>query len=216
MALPHPYGTLRSSTGTIHLRRAVRVSGALLTTALLATTLTGCGDERSDTAASATASPSASDSPSAAPTASPTSLPDRDGDGLPDSSDTYPDDPKNTPQQPPVNLECDTGNDWNAVLMVQPGKDGRPDFSQVWTAKPTSCDSQSEIYPVTATEKAALKTSKYDGSDIATLYEMCAAVTRRTPTWRRTSPPAASRSRRSTRPSCSVPPTRTRRSGARR
>ncbi|RZT79076.1 hypothetical protein EV382_2272 [Micromonospora violae] len=174
MALPHPHATLRCSAGSVHPRRAVRTTGALLTTALLTMTLTGCGDEQSPTAAPTTASPSMSASASASPSATPT--PDRDGDGLPDSSDTYPDDPKNTPQQPPVSLECDTGNDWDALLTVRPGKDGRPDFSEVWAAKPTACDAQAEIYPVSDTEKAALKTSKYEDGDITTLYEMCAAV----------------------------------------
>ncbi|MEU5790378.1 hypothetical protein ABZ754_21975 [Micromonospora purpureochromogenes] len=176
MALPHPYGTRCASAATIHLRRTVRAAGALLTTALLATTLTGCGDEPDTTAASATASPTGSAAPSASPTASPTPLPDRDGDGIPDSSDTYPDDPKNIPQQAPLAFECDMGNDIPVLLTVQPGKDGRPDFAEVWAAKPKSCDAQEAITAVSATEKAALKTSKYDDGDIATLYEMCAAV----------------------------------------
>ncbi|RAO19444.1 hypothetical protein LUPAC07_01830 [Micromonospora noduli] len=173
MALPHPYGTLRCSARTIHLRQAVRATGVLLTTALMATMLTGCGDEQRPTTTLASASPSAPASPSTSPTPPP---PDRDSDGIPDSSDAYPDDPKDTPQQPPVSFECDTGNDWDALLTVRPGKDDRPDFSEVWAAKPTSCDAQAEIYPVTDAEKAALKTSKYDGGDITTLYEMCAAV----------------------------------------
>ncbi|MBM7489151.1 hypothetical protein JOD64_000373 [Micromonospora luteifusca] len=174
MALPHPHGNPRCSPGTVHLRRAVHVTGALLTITMLATMLTGCGEEKAATATPASASPSLSASPSTSPT--PTPPPDRDGDGVPDPSDTYPDDPKNTPQQPPINLECDTGNDWNALLTVQPGKDGRPDFSEVWAAKPTSCDAQAEVYPVTDTENAALKMSKYDDTHITTLYEMCAAV----------------------------------------
>ncbi|RLP89282.1 hypothetical protein EAD89_15125 [Micromonospora sp. BL4] len=171
MATSQPYDKLPSSALTIRPRRAF---GVLLTTVLLATTLTACGDEQRPTATPATATSSGSASPSASPTPPPP--PDRDRDGIPDSSDTYPDDSMNTPQQPPVSLECDTGNDGNALLTVQPGKDGRPDFSEVWAAKPTSCDSQAEIYPVTDTEKAALKTSKYEDGDITTLYEMCAAV----------------------------------------
>ncbi|GAB4106552.1 hypothetical protein GCM10028790_55710 [Micromonospora taraxaci] len=174
MALPRPHATLRCSAGTVHLRRAVRTTGTLLTAALLAMTFTGCGEGQSPAAGPTTASPSVSASASASPTATPP--PDRDADGIPDSSDTYPDDPKNTPQQPPVSLECDTGNDWDALLTVRPGKDGRPDFSEVWAAKPTSCDAQTEIYPVTDTEKTALETSKYEDGDITTLYEMCAAV----------------------------------------
>ncbi|MEV4384648.1 hypothetical protein AB0J68_02800 [Micromonospora sp. NPDC049580] len=174
MALPHPHATLHCSAGSFYLRRVVRTSGALLTTALLTMTLACCGDEQSPTATPTTTSPSISASASASPTATPS--PDRDGDGIPDSSDTYPDDPKNTPQQPSVSLECDTGNDWDALLTVRPGKDGRPDFSEVWAAKPTACDAQAEIYPVTDTEKAALKTSKYEDGNITTLYEMCAAV----------------------------------------
>ncbi|MCX5115959.1 hypothetical protein OG992_02135 [Micromonospora sp. NBC_00362] len=170
MARSEPYDALAC---TIRLHRAVRASGALLTTALLATMLTSCGDEKRSTATPVTATPSMSASPRTSPTPPP---PDRDGDAVPDSSDSYPDDPKNTPQQPPVSFECDTGNDWDALLTVRPGKDGRPDFSEVWAAKPTSCDAQTEIQPVTDTEKAALTTSKYDDGDIATLYEMCAAV----------------------------------------
>ncbi|MFC4019142.1 hypothetical protein ACFOW4_14490 [Micromonospora sp. GCM10011542] len=120
-------------------------------------------------------SPSASASPS--PTPSPTPPADRDGDGIPDSSDTYPEDPKNVPQQAPVNLTCETDNELSGSLFaVHGGKDGRPDFAEVWAAKPSSCEFVGSLNIVTAIEKQAYKVSKYDDQDISTLYEMCAAV----------------------------------------
>ncbi|MEV1288730.1 hypothetical protein [Micromonospora sp. NPDC049679] len=120
---------------------------------------------------------SASVSASPSPTASPTPPPDRDGDGISDTNDTYPDDPQNIPQQSPVNLKCDTGNGWGgSLLTVYAGKDGRPDFAEVWAAKPTSCEIVGSLNIVTTVEKQAYKISKYDDEDISTLYEICAAV----------------------------------------
>ncbi|PWU56293.1 hypothetical protein DLE60_26505 [Micromonospora globispora] len=155
-----------------------RSAGIILVAFLLpALALTGCGDDRKVAASASkpSTSPSASGSPS--PTPSPTPHADRDGDGIPDSSDTYPDDPKNILQQAPVNLECETENDWEGTLLtVYPGKDGRPDFADVWAAKPSSCEIAGRLNIVTAVEKQAYKVSKYDDQDISTLYEICAAV----------------------------------------
>lgn len=153
-------------------------AGILLVTLLLPTlTLTGCGGHRKATGSAQTPSttPSASASPSQTP--SPTPPADRDGDGIPDSSDTYPDDPKNIPQQAPVTLECETDAEFSgSLLTVYSGKDGRPDFAQVWAAKPSSCDIVGPVTVVTAVEKQAYKISKYDDQDISSLYEICAVV----------------------------------------
>jgi hypothetical protein len=51
-----------------------------------------------------------------------------------------------------------------------------PDFAAVWAAKPVSCEVLTAVYPVTAVEKAAYETSKYDDNIISTLYTICAAV----------------------------------------
>ncbi|MEE3922107.1 hypothetical protein V2I01_38890 [Micromonospora sp. BRA006-A] len=72
------------------------------------------------------------------PYPSPTPPPDQDGDGIPDSSDTYPHDPKNIPQQEPFVLTCylTDGFDEHRTFTIITGKDGRPDFSEAWAAKP--------------------------------------------------------------------------------
>ncbi|MEH0844952.1 hypothetical protein V6U81_21445 [Micromonospora sp. CPCC 205711] len=178
MSLAHPHGTRRPAISALHPRPAVRVSGALLATVLLAPALSGCGDDER-VAASASASPSASSSPSPSPTPSPTPEPDRDGDGIADSADTYPDDPKNTPQQAPFTLTCyltDAFNESDAYTITTTGSEGRADFTPIWARKPVSCDTEMAIHPVTKAEKTAFKTSKYDEDDIATLYEMCAGA----------------------------------------
>ncbi|MER7444546.1 hypothetical protein [Micromonospora avicenniae] len=154
-----------------------RQQRTLLVAALIAVTLTGCSDEGKTAADRATGGPSPSAATtSTSPTPSPTAPADRDGDGLPDGSDTYPDDPKNIPQQAPISIDCDTGKSWNSQLTISPGKNGRPDFTEVWLAKPTSCEVQGAVTIVTAIEKTAYKTSGYDDQDISTLYEICAAV----------------------------------------
>lgn len=100
-----------------------------------------------------------------------------DGDGIPDSSDTYPDDPKNIPHQVPVKLQCETDSEWgDSPFTVHGGKDGRPGFAEVWAAKPSSCEVVGSLDIVTAVEKQAYKISKYNDQDISTLYEMCAEV----------------------------------------
>ncbi|MFI6265289.1 hypothetical protein [Micromonospora sp. NPDC051006] len=177
---PHDAAVLSAGASTLRhagSRPLTRRAGLwLMMAALAAVTLTGCGNGQKAAQSEATAmvSPSASASPS--PTASPTPPADRDGDGLPDATDTYPDDPKNVPQQVPITVDCDTGQAWSSQLTISPGQDGRPDFTEVWLAKPASCEVEGVITIVTATEKAAYKTSGYDDEDISPLYEICAAV----------------------------------------
>ncbi|MEU5725014.1 hypothetical protein ABZ783_24745 [Micromonospora sp. NPDC047738] len=151
------------------------ISTLLLGTLMMAVALAGCGGAPEEK----TAAPPASPTPpvTASPTPSPTPPSDRDGDGIPDSSDTYPDDPKNIPQQAPVNLQCGTASlSRGSFFTVYGGKDGWPDFAEVWAAKPSSCDIIGSLNIVTAVEKQAYKVSKYDDQDISTLYEICAAV----------------------------------------
>ncbi|MFG3417736.1 hypothetical protein [Micromonospora sp. NPDC048063] len=173
-AVQSPASSLLRRAGSHPLTR--RVGVPLATAALTAVVLAGCGDDPTATGSASTpsASPSATASPS--PTPSPTPPPDRDGDGMPDGLDPYPDDPKNVPQQGPITVSCDTGQGWDSALTISPGADGRPDFSQVWPAKPSSCEVEGTVAIFTATEQAAYKTSGYDDQDISTLYEICAAV----------------------------------------
>ncbi|WP_319463787.1 hypothetical protein [Micromonospora sp. RTP1Z1] len=149
----------------------------MLAAALTTVTLTGCGGDGRTVSSAPTPSVSPSASASPSPTTSPTPPADRDGDGIADSSDTYPDDPKNIPQQSPVNLQCETSNDSGGSLFTVFGsKDGRPDFAEVWAAKASSCEVVGSLDIVTAVEKQAYKISKYDDQDISMLYEICAAV----------------------------------------
>ncbi|MCM0673887.1 hypothetical protein NCC78_04085 [Micromonospora phytophila] len=172
-AIPSTVTSIRSCAGP-GLRR--RRAGLLLLTAVLATgVLTGCGNDPQTTNSAPRASASLTSSTSPSPTASPPPV-DRDGDGLADGVDAYPDDAKNTPQQVPITVACNTGEAWDSELPVTPGGDGRPDFSQVWPAKPTSCEIEGAITIVSPTEKAAYKASGYDDQDVSTLYEICAAV----------------------------------------
>ncbi|WBC08379.1 hypothetical protein [Micromonospora sp. WMMA1947] len=154
-----------------------RPAGLLLATALATVGLSACGDDAKTPAARSTppVTPSAT---AASPTPSPTPLADQDGDGIPDSSDTYPHDPKNIPQQEALVLTCYLTDslDERRTFTVITGKDGRPDFSEAWAVKPVSCDAGQEIRPVSPVEMAAYKTSGYDDSDIAVLYQMCAEV----------------------------------------
>ncbi|MGR6320075.1 hypothetical protein Q2K19_25485 [Micromonospora soli] len=155
-----------------------RSAGLILVAVLLpALALTGCGDDRKAAASTPTSSTSPSASATPSPTPSPTPPSDRDGDGIPDSSDTYPDDPKNIPQQEPFVLTCYLDDDFSESqpFTILTGKDGRPDFSEVWAAKPVSCDAD-QISPVSPVEKTVYKTSQYDDGDISVLYEMCGEV----------------------------------------
>ncbi|MFC0003506.1 hypothetical protein [Micromonospora siamensis] len=177
-----PHRTARAARWVGPTLTPARRVGPLLITALLVTAaLAGCGTEDRPAAVASpngdsTASTDPTPSPSPTPTPSPSPLPDRDGDGRPDLSDPYPDDPKNVPQQEPVILECTTGEEWTASVTVAPGKGGRPDFTEAWSAKATSCEAPTAIRPVSALEKKALKASKYDDGDIATLYTICAEI----------------------------------------
>ncbi|MEU4712097.1 hypothetical protein AB0F73_00275 [Micromonospora purpureochromogenes] len=172
--IPPPIDSRRNSFSGYTVRQAVGLLAPALLTSLA---LTACGDGKAVTAATPSASASASASPS--PTISPTPQPDRDGDGYPDFADTYPDDPKNLPQQQPFTLTCDVEDDvigTTEFTVTTTGAEGRADFTALWAQKPDSCETELAVYPVTTTELAALKTSKYDGNDISVLYEICAAV----------------------------------------
>jgi hypothetical protein len=184
MALPHhhaatpPMTTPRTGWAGPGLLFS-RPAAVLLVTAVLTTVaLTGCGHDRNPAGSAPTPSISPSASASPSPTASPTPPADRDGDGLPDSSDIYPDDPKNIPQQEPFTLTCYLTDDFDesSAFTIAAGKNALPDFSEVWAAKPVSCDVEEALYPVSALEKAAYKTSKYDDGEISTLYEVCGQV----------------------------------------
>lgn len=113
-----------------------------------------------------------------APSPSPSAPADRDGDGIPDFSDDYPDDPKNTPQQMPITLTCDLNESYSDrdMFTVVGDQAGKPDFTTIWAAKPTSCDVSGAVSPLTDLEKSAYKTSGYDENDISTLYTICAEV----------------------------------------
>ena len=151
---------------------------SLVTAALAAIVLTGCGDGRAVAEAEPMNSFSPSVTASPSPTPSPTPPADRDGDGLPDSTDPYPDDPKNIPQQEPFTITCDLDNEFGSseTFTIVAGKGGLPDFTDVWAAEAVSCEVDETLYPVGAAEKAAYKTSKYDDEDISTLYRICAEV----------------------------------------
>lgn len=130
------------------------------------------------------------DSPEAAPSPTPRasqtsvsptpslSPADRDGDGLPDHSDPYPDDPKNIPRQPLLRISCYLTADYSSkeTFSVEADDEGRPDFTEIWAKKPISCDAGDKITPISDIEKNAYKISKYDDNDISTLYEICAEV----------------------------------------
>ena len=89
----------------------------------------------------------------------------------------YPDDPTNTPRLPPITLDCELDDfSTESTYEVARDKDGKPDFTAVWAAKPVSCEVEDFLFPVTDVEKAAHKTAKYDDNDISTLYELCAQV----------------------------------------
>lgn len=149
-----------------------RASVAATMSLLAAMPLVACGDERATTASPPTAPATSS---SVATTAAPA---DRDADGIPDSIDTYPDDPKNTPQQAPISLSCYLDDDFteSAAFTVGGDRDGRPDFTTLWAAKPVSCEVDDTVAPVTDLEQKAYRTSKYDDNDISTLYTICAEV----------------------------------------
>ncbi|MEV4481679.1 hypothetical protein [Micromonospora coxensis] len=149
----------------------------LLPTLLTTLTISGCAGDGPTTAQTSSAGPSVSASPS--PTVSPTPEPDRDGDGISDLADAYPDDPQNHPQQSPFTVTCYLNggfDEQNAYTITTTGRDGRVDFTRIWAEKPTSCDTDSTVQPVTPTEKTAYKTSAYDDNDIQVLYQMCAEV----------------------------------------
>ncbi|SCL50779.1 hypothetical protein [Micromonospora chersina] len=175
MTFPRPDSDRTRWLGPGLLRR--RPAGLLLAATLATVGLSACGNGGTTPAARLT--PSATPSTSAAsPTPSPTPPADQDRDGIPDSSDTYPTDPKNIPQQEPFVLTCylTDGFDQSRPFTILTGKDGRPDFTEAWAAKPVSCDAGQEIRPVSPVEEAAYKTSGYDDSNIAVLYQMCAEV----------------------------------------
>ncbi|MFU8874352.1 hypothetical protein [Micromonospora sp. SL4-19] len=132
-----------------------RPAGLILAAALAAVGLTECSDDGTTAAAPSTPSASPSTSPPS-PTPSLTPPADQDGDGIPDSSDTYPYDPKNIPQQEPFVITCYLTDDFdeNSPFTILTGNDGRPDFTEVWAAKPVSCSADQEIHPVSPVEEA--------------------------------------------------------------
>ena len=129
----------------------------------------GRGEPIGDNALHATASPPAS------VMKSPES--DRDGDGIADSVDTYPDDRTNTPP-PEVTLTCVMDKDFrtSSTFTVKPGANSVPDFGQTWAAKPYSCKAMRNSAPFSALEETAYKTSGYTDHDTKTLYAICGAV----------------------------------------
>ncbi|WP_327038020.1 hypothetical protein [Micromonospora maris] len=148
--------------------------------ALAAVALTACsGSHATGTEPTSSHSPRASTSlTSPLPAASPTPPIDRDGDGLPDGTDPYPDDPTNTPRQEPVMVTCylDDDFDQNQTFIVTGDQRGRPDFTEAWKSKPVACEVDSVVQPITKPERAAYKTSRYDDQDVSVLYAMCAEV----------------------------------------
>ncbi|WP_433204680.1 hypothetical protein ACQP00_36375 [Dactylosporangium sp. CS-047395] len=126
--------------------------------------------------------PAASAGPERTPTfvqapisASPAS--DRDGDGLSDSIDVYPDDPTNTPP-PEATITCAMDKDFRtrSIFVVKSSVDSAPDFGHLWVAKPYSCEAVRNTAPFSQLEETAYKTSGYTEHDIKTLYAICGAV----------------------------------------
>lgn len=151
--------TLEAALGGT-LRDMCRLLAAVLAVAVL---LAGCGG--AETGSPPTAQPPTTPAPAVTSTSP---QPDQDSDGIPDSSDPYPQDPYNIAPRT-VTVECDS-----TVYTIPAPDEGLPDFTAVWSAKADYCDGDT-ITPVTALEQAAYKTSRYDGNNIGTLYGICAA-----------------------------------------
>ncbi|WP_329108566.1 hypothetical protein OG792_07890 [Micromonospora sp. NBC_01699] len=129
-----------------------------LLAAALTVTLAGCGN----TEPAAQPSPAAS-RPSAVATAPPA---DRDNDGIPNTADLFPDDPTNIRR---VVLDCGPAR---YAVLIDPNKG--PDFTQIWSAKASSCDADTAVTPTTPLEQQAYKASGYIDNDVETLYTICA------------------------------------------
>ena len=100
---------------------------------------------------------------------------DRDGDGTPDSTDEYPDDPSNTPVVE-VTLNCFLDDTFSTqqVFSIR----GEPDFTAVWAQTPYSCEAaRNGSVPMSPLEQQALDASGYaNPASITTLYQICAEV----------------------------------------
>ncbi len=82
------------------------------------------------------------------------------------------------PDYPTVRLACvDYDTDREAVYELDRTPDGT-DFAAVWADGWLSydCSVDDWVQATTELEEAAYETAHYDGLDVATLYEMCAAV----------------------------------------
>lgn len=129
--------------------------------------LSGCAGGSQQEASSVTASgpaPSAAASASASPSSSPTA-------GV-----------SPTPAGNWIELSCTLTEDATdpVTFRVPVNAKGRYDFRTAWKAKPYDCDvsavngsPQTQIKPVTAVQKAALKAAEYDEPDIAVLISLC-------------------------------------------
>jgi hypothetical protein len=137
---------------------------AVLTAVVLA--LAGCGDDDGggeQVAPVVTPPPAISAPASSAPvTAAPSSAP---------------------PAARTVELAC-TRNEAPLNFTVVADAAGQPDFTEVWAAKPDSCDvpvdaftgADATIAPSTPAEQKAYERSGYDDGDMTTLYTSCAEV----------------------------------------
>lgn len=139
--------------------------------AVVAVVLAGCSDD--EPTAVDTATPITTTPVTESPTPTRTPRPDSDGDGIPDVSDDFPDDPERW-QAAEVRLECylDDSVDTEETFTVV-----EVDFSEVWPATPYSCDATRSSAQPNDVEQDAFEASGYDNRDsITTLYEMCAEV----------------------------------------
>ncbi|AVT39637.1 hypothetical protein C6W10_27950 [Plantactinospora sp. BB1] len=98
---------------------------------------------------------------------------DRDHDGINDDRDEFPDDPHNTPRRF-IRLTCQVGDDTRG-FDIEAVPDKGADFTAIWAAKATSCDSDT-VAPDSALEQKAHKASGYEEPDIGTLYSICGQV----------------------------------------
>lgn len=146
-------------------------------TAIAAAVVAGCGSSDEPTTAEPDPVDQAAREAAAAAerieaTTTPEPPPDRDGDGVPDATDDYPDDPKRS-KAPQVTLNCwrfDDHPDTDRVAIIA------GDFTDAWDGEYDMCDDATRnSTPLSEVEQEALETAGYDDQETSTLYSVCAA-----------------------------------------
>jgi hypothetical protein len=89
-------------------------------------------------------------------------------------STTTPTPTERTPPSPEPATPRTVVVDCSTLYEITMPDTGLSDFTAVWAAKEDYCEGDT-IMPVTALEQSAYTASKYDDSDIGTLYGICAA-----------------------------------------